>query len=143
MTQPRILFVDDEKDIAAIAAETLEPAGYDVLTAIDSDIALILMEEGVAFDLLITDIVLPGLLDGFALARHALRLMPRIRVVYSTGFGGVARIRSRGAPYGEVLEKPWRSGTLLKTVRLALEAGARAPTSFGAAPALSESRSAP
>ena len=116
MTTPRILFADDDKDILDIGITTLKEAGYDVMPAINSDIACFLLEQGLAFDVLVTDIVLPGILDGFALAAKAREFIPDIRIIYSTGFGSVARIRARGALYGELLAKPWQGRDLLKII---------------------------
>jgi len=115
-TTPRILFADDDKDILDFGITALKEAGCDVMPAINSDIACVLFEEGLVFDVLVTDIVLPGRLDGFALAAQAREFNPDIKIVYSTGFGSVARIRARGAPYGDLLVKPWQSGDLVKIV---------------------------
>lgn len=128
MLQPEILFVDDEPDILDLGALLLREAGYSVTTAANSDIAMIFLEQGLTFRLLVTDIVLPGLLDGFALAHRARMLLPRLKVIYATGFGGVARVRSKGgAPYGQLLSKPWKSEMLLDLVAAALPQRAVAP----------------
>ena len=116
----RILFVDDDPDILSFGATILKDAGHQVQVASCGDIAAILLEQGLGFELLITDIVMPGRLDGFALADSARALQPDIRIIYSTGFAEVARIRCRGAVYGEFLRKPWRSANLLQSVAAAL-----------------------
>jgi DNA-binding NtrC family response regulator len=116
MTTPRILFADDDKDILDLGITALKEAGCDAMPAINSDIACLVLEQGLPFDVLVTDIVLPGVLDGFALAAKAREFIPNIRIVYSTGFGSVARIRARGALYGELLVKPWRGRDLLKVI---------------------------
>ena len=118
--KPIILFVEDDRDVLAVGMATLEEAGYRVQGAASADIAAILLEQGLRFDLLITDIVLPGKLDGFGLADLAHRLVPEMRIIYSSGFGEVARIRSRGAVYGEFLPKPWRLDGLLHSVAASL-----------------------
>lgn len=118
--KPTILFVDDDSDVLAIGISTLEEFGYRVQGAASGDIAAILLEQGLHFDLLITDIVMPGKLDGFGLADKAHVLVPEMRVIYSTGYGEVARIRSRGAVYGEFLRKPWRAADLLRSAAAAL-----------------------
>jgi len=118
--KPTILFVDDDRDVLAIGISTLEESGYRLQGAASGDIAAILLEQGLRFDVLITDIVLPGRLDGFALADKAHALVPEMRIIYSTGFGEVARIRYRGAVYGEFLRKPWRAADLLRSVAAAL-----------------------
>lgn len=116
MGHPEILLVDDEEDVLGIAAEILRQAGYRLQTATSGDVALIMLQQGLPFRLLITDIVLPGLLDGFALARRARELRPDIPIIYTTAYLPVAQVRARGAPYGETLAKPWRAEALLAMV---------------------------
>ncbi|MDB5409132.1 MAG: hybrid sensor histidine kinase/response regulator [Rhodospirillales bacterium] len=116
MSATDILLVDDEPDILDIGLTVLRGAGYHVLPALNGDIALILLEQGLPFRLLVTDIIMPGLLDGFSLARKARETLPDIRIVYTTGYSGAASIRSRGAPYGDTLVKPWMPRDLLEIV---------------------------
>jgi DNA-binding NtrC family response regulator len=111
-----ILLVDDEPDILDLAAMLLRDAGYQVSPALNGDIAMILIEEGLPFRLLVTDIIMPGLLDGFALARKVREALPNIRIIYTTGYSGAASIRSRGAPFGDTLVKPWMPRNLLEIV---------------------------
>jgi two-component system, cell cycle sensor histidine kinase and response regulator CckA len=112
-----ILFVDDERDILDLAVAALREAGYTVQPASNGDIALVLLEQGLQFRLLVTDVVMPGVFDGFALARRARELLPGLPVVYTTGFSRVASIRSPGAPHGATLPKPWRPSELLRLVK--------------------------
>lgn len=120
MAQLQILLVDDEQEILEPAASVLEQAGYQVARAMNADIALLLMDQRIPFDVMVTDVVLPGYLDGFGLVQKARELIPNIEINYSTGFGDVARVRSRGALYGEVLRKPWGADDLLRAVHNAL-----------------------
>jgi DNA-binding NtrC family response regulator len=120
MGQPAILFVDDCEDVLELAALALNEAGFDVMKAVSGDVALILLEQGVPFRLLITDVVMPGFLDGFALARKAREYLPDIRVVYTTGYREIANVRSRGAPFGEILAKPWSPTALVELVGASL-----------------------
>jgi CheY-like chemotaxis protein len=116
MSVTEILLVDDEQDILDIGVAVLRSGGYRVLPALNGDIAMILIEQGLPFRLLVTDIIMPGLLDGFSLARRAREALPDIRIVYTTGYSGAASIRSRGAPDGETLVKPWLPRDLLAIV---------------------------
>jgi CheY-like chemotaxis protein len=120
MSATEILLVDDEQDILDIGVTVLRGAGYHVLPAPNGDVAMILVEQGLPFRLLITDIVMPGLLDGFSLARRTREALPDIRIVYTTGYAGAASIRSRGAPYGDTLVKPWMPRDLLAIVNNAM-----------------------
>jgi CheY-like chemotaxis protein len=116
MTGPEILLVDDERDILEMGLAALSDAGYFVQPAANGDIALVMIEQGLSFRLLITDIVMPGVLDGYALARRARAVDPALRIIYTTGFSRVAEIRASGAPYGETLLKPWKPSELLSLV---------------------------
>ena len=116
MTQPTIMVVDDDPDILELVTAILRDEGYEVTAVSNGDIALVILEQGLPYRVLITDVVLPGALDGFALARKARELNPGINVIYATGFAEVARVRSRGAPFGEILQKPWRASDLVQMV---------------------------
>lgn len=112
----QILVVDDEREILDLIPAILRDEGYRVSSAISGDVALMILEQGLPFQLLITDIAMPGLLDGYALARKARELRPEMSFIYMTGFAGMATVRSRGAPYGETIIKPWTTQRLLDAV---------------------------
>jgi DNA-binding NtrC family response regulator len=116
MGNAEILFVEDDPDSLDAAIEILREAGYETVSAVNADIGLILLEQGLPFRLLITDIVLPGRLDGFALARRAKEIRPQIEIIYATAFPVVAGVRSRGAPWGKTLLKPFGRDDLLGIV---------------------------
>ena len=121
MGQSRVLVVDDDQALLGALTEFLRAEGYLAQSAISGDVALVLLQHRVPFRLLITDVVLPGVLDGFGLARRARLFWPSIPVIYSTGHPHVARVRAHGAPYGDLLVKPWKVETLLTTVSTALK----------------------
>ena len=125
MQEPVILLVDDERDILEIGVTALREAGYAVQPAPSGDIALVLIEQGLPFRLLITDVIMPGELDGYALARRARERDPNLPIIYTTGFARVASVRSPGAPYGDTLPKPWRPSELLKLVSAVLREPAK------------------
>jgi DNA-binding NtrC family response regulator len=126
MGQSQLLLVDDNQILLDVLAKTLQAEGYPVQSAISGDVALVLLQQRIPFRLLITDVVLPGLLDGFALARRAREFCPGIPVIFMTGHPQVAHIRARGAPYGEVLMKPWKIETFLMAISAALGERCRA-----------------
>ena len=125
MMQPEILLVDDERDILELGLTTLREAGYTVQSAISGDIAMVLIEQGLNFDLLITDIVMPGQLDGFALAQKVKEYLPKTAIVYATGYTRAINMRAHGVPEGQLLLKPWRLDELLAVVGAAMSAAHR------------------
>ena len=82
----RILLVEDEDAVRAIAAKTLVKRGYDVVEACDGEEAYeILEDEEEGFDLLISDVVMPGL-DGPGLLEKARDLLEGTRIVFISGY---------------------------------------------------------
>jgi CheY-like chemotaxis protein len=120
MLRSNILLVDDEQDILMLGISALRDAGFTVQGAISGDIAMILIEQGLQFDLLVTDIVMPGLLDGFALAKRVREVVPEVPILYSTGFTRAANARANGIPEGQVLLKPWLPSELVTAVEAAI-----------------------
>ena len=70
-----------------VAAEDLGEVGFDVTAASDGEEALEILRDGGRFDLLFTDIRMPGQVDGWHLAREARQMLPGLRVIYATGLG--------------------------------------------------------
>lgn len=95
-------------------ATVLEEAGYDVRVASRGEAAIKLLAMGEPFDLLITDIVMPGW-DGPELARRVKSLRPDLRVLYITGF--TRHIAPAELVDAEVLDKPFQREKLLHAVR--------------------------
>jgi DNA-binding NtrC family response regulator len=120
MGQSQVLVVDDDEPLLRVLTEAVRAEGYLAQPAISGDVALVLLQQQVPFRLLITDIILPGLLDGFALARRAREFCPGIPIIYSTGYVEVAHIRAHGPPYGEMLVKPWKLDAMLTAISTAL-----------------------
>lgn len=83
--QPRILVVEDEYLIRLTLVEALTDEGYEVLEAESGDAALPLLQSGETIDLLLTDIQLPGQLDGRDLADRARQHRPSLPVLFMTG----------------------------------------------------------
>jgi CheY-like chemotaxis protein len=85
-----VLLVEDELLVRELAFEDLRDAGFDVTAANDGDEALAILRDGRPFDLLFTDIRMPGQTDGWDLAREAKAIIPGLRVIYATGLGEAA-----------------------------------------------------
>jgi CheY-like chemotaxis protein len=112
-----ILVVDDDDDVREVAVGILEDRGYTVLAAGDGMAALDILGSGATPDLLFTDIVMPGGINGFQLAEKAKALRPAIGVLYTSGF--VSPL-SDTVYHGNLLRKPYRSAQLLEAVGAAL-----------------------
>lgn len=115
-----VLVVDDDDDVRALAVAILHDAGYRALPAASGDVALTLLRNGLLVDLLFTDIVMPGELDGFRLAVEARRVQPDIKIVYTTGFAGFPARISGQVIAGPMLKKPYRPAELASEVMRAL-----------------------
>ncbi|MFA4893020.1 response regulator [Brevundimonas sp.] len=112
-----ILMVEDNAEVRLMGATLLEEAGFAVHQAGDADEALALVREGLAFDLLFTDIIMPGEMDGVALAAEVRRLRPGTPVLLTTGWGDRAENRD-GL---ELIGKPYRSLDLTRKIRAVLD----------------------
>jgi two-component system cell cycle response regulator CpdR len=101
----RILLAEDDDSLRGFLARALERAGYDVRACADGDEAIEALPEA-HWDLLLTDIVMPGA-DGIEVARQAAALQPDVRIMFITGFAAVALAAKETAPAGaKVLAKP-------------------------------------
>jgi CheY-like chemotaxis protein len=113
-----ILVVEDDRDVRELAIAVLETAGYRVLEAASGDEAhrLLLAHPDLRIDLLFTDIVMPGGLDGIDLANAACALRPELKVLYATGFANLVREHREEELHGSVLAKPYRPGELQRAI---------------------------
>jgi signal transduction histidine kinase len=109
-----VLLVDDNDDVREASAQLLSAAGCLVRQAASAEAALALLAGDFAPDLLLTDIVMPGELDGLALARRARALRPAMAIVLVTGYSdALASARTHGLP---VVRKPYDLATLHKAL---------------------------
>ncbi|HEY9236686.1 MULTISPECIES: cell cycle two-component system response regulator CpdR [Phenylobacterium] len=101
---PRILLAEDDDSLRGFLTRALERAGYEVTSCADGDEAAAALDE--SWDLLLTDIVMPGM-DGIEVARLAAEKHPGLRIMFITGFAAVALAAGESAPAGaKVLSKP-------------------------------------
>ena len=101
----KILLAEDDDSLRRFLAKALERAGYEVIACPDGEAALEALEQG-PFDLLLTDIVMPGV-DGIEVARQAAAREPAQRIMFITGFAAVALSAGARAPEGaKILAKP-------------------------------------
>ncbi len=114
-----ILLVEDEFLIRLIVAEELTESGFEVCEAEDGDRAAALIAEAGpdAFRLLVTDIHMPGSLDGIEVARLLRERRPDIPVIYMTGRPGVLNHVRRFGNKDVLFAKPFAPSALLAVVR--------------------------
>lgn len=116
-----ILVVEDDKAVQATVAETLMGLGYRVLRADDADQALALIRSGVHVDVLLSDVVMPGSIRSPELARVALRLRPRLKIVFTSGYTKDAiEDNARLGDSVELLRKPYSREQLAAHLRTVL-----------------------
>ena len=114
-----ILLVEDEPGVRLFMRVTLERHGYRVIEAVSAEAALAALNgESGPLDLLLTDVVLPGM-TGVQLARRLAHDRPALRVVFASGY--VSPIGVDVPAGAQILEKPFTARTLLTRVRRALD----------------------
>ena len=117
----RVLLVEDEPLVGRFVARTLERVGFEVAVLDSADEACARLQSAEKFDLVLTDIGLPGHMDGVDLARWIARERAEIAVLISSGLGGA------GVPVDLerlVLPKPYDARTLIPAVTNQLESHA-------------------
>lgn len=117
---PRVLVVDDEPQVVTFIDRVLRLGGYDTCSATGGREALQIAGEALPFDLLLTDVCMPGM-AGYELSRILRMRQPDLRVLYLTGFND-ALFDGKGTLWdGEAyLDKPTTPGGLLQAVSLLL-----------------------
>ena len=116
-----ILVVEDDALVRDFVAGQLRSLGYKAVTAADARAALIMIDNGQSFDLLFTDIIMPGGMTGRQLADETAKRRPGIKVLYTSGYTDNAIMHhGRLDPDVLLLTKPYRKSQLAKMVRLAL-----------------------
>jgi CheY-like chemotaxis protein len=113
----RILVVEDQAQVRAVLAELLERAGYAVTAVSHGEDAL---AAGGSFDLLLTDIVMPGI-SGVELAERMRADHPDLRIVFTSGYAGDRLEGALEQVDATFLQKPYRGDELRKAIRLSLD----------------------
>ncbi len=113
-----LLVVDDDPDVLDALCAMLAGMGHTVERATGGLPALEII-EGKPVDLLMTDVVMPGL-HGFNLARMAVLRCPTLKVLYFTGYTDVTISQDEGQKFGKLLNKPLRHDDVRREVAEAL-----------------------
>jgi CheY-like chemotaxis protein len=117
-----VLVVDDEATVRMLIAEVLSESFYNILEAGDGPSGLKILESGSRVDLLITDVGLPGGMNGRQVADAARVLRPNLKVLFITGYAENAAIGNGHLDPGmEILAKPFAMSTLANKVREMIE----------------------
>ena len=113
-----VLIVDDEADLLILAERYLQNLGYRTFTADNPQDALSLLEQNTKIDLLFSDVVMPGNINGYALAEQAVNSMPALKVLLTSGFtANTIAINGQSRFTAHLLPKPYRHYELAKRVR--------------------------
>ncbi|MEG9501806.1 MAG: response regulator [Methylorubrum extorquens] len=118
-----ILIVDDRADVAELARAILRDYGYGTLMARHGREALEILNDHPEIDLLFSDLIMPGGMDGLTLAREARRRHPDLKILLTTGYAEASLERTGiERPEFDILNKPYRRAELIRRVRAAIDA---------------------
>jgi PAS domain S-box-containing protein len=117
-----ILLVDDNPEMRRVARRHLVALGYRVCEADSGPAALESLTAGDGVDLMLTDVVMPGGMNGYQLADAARQLRPALKVLFTTGYAHPEPGDKATGAAGATIHKPYRRQELAATVRAALEA---------------------
>lgn len=112
-----ILLVDDDKALLEFTRAALENANHTVSSFLNGLNAYKALKESASFDLLLTDIIMPGM-DGLELADKAKALYPDLKIMFMTGFSGISADKTENQL---VMSKPFHLKDLLNQVETALQ----------------------
>jgi PAS domain S-box-containing protein len=118
--QGTILVVEDNAEVAAVTASLVEQLGYQTLRAENATDALNRLQRGEKIDLVFSDVVMPGGMNGIALAQEIGNRYPQLAVLLTSGYSDV--VQAAGSRH-TILRKPFQLPALEKAIREALERG--------------------
>jgi CheY-like chemotaxis protein len=117
-----ILVVEDDEEVLAVTAESLRELGYQV-SAVGGAQALEILTGGQPIDLLLSDVIMPGGINGAQLAVRARHVRPELKVLLTSGYTAAALNREHGLPDNlDIVGKPYRREELAKKLRLVIGA---------------------
>jgi len=117
-----ILCVEDDNEVRSYVTGQLASLGYKVISAADAAEALAIVQAGTQFDLLFTDIVMPGSLNGRQLADKIAELRPALKVLFTSGNAyGVISLQGEAGLNMQLLSKPYRRAELARMLRCCLD----------------------
>ena len=116
-----VLVVEDQEDVRKVAVGFLKSFGYRVLEAEDGIIAMGILQEQPDIDLLFTDIVMPGGMNGLDLSQAACALNPDLKVIHASGYPQAVLPTDQIEQIGDsLLMKPYHKDQLLEALEQVL-----------------------
>jgi len=115
-----VLVVDDDDDIRDFVALCVRSHGHEALEAQNGQEALRTLHQRPDIDLLLTDVKMPGNLDGVLLGREAARFQPRLKVLHISGEPAIVEANADLVAQGMMLAKPFRPEQLLDRIDILL-----------------------
>lgn len=120
-TGAKLLLVEDEPEILTALSAVLSREGYSITIAKSGDEAARIFAKNSDFDLVITDIVMPGELQGTTLSRYVRELRPELPVIFMSGYANEATVHGNGLHSEDIrLMKPVRKRDLIEAIEKAL-----------------------
>jgi CheY-like chemotaxis protein len=116
----KILLVEDNPNVRRTVVRQLRQLGYVTIEAEDGEAALATVERGVEFDLLLTDVVMPGGMNGYELAEKVKEVRPDARILFTSGYTELAEANRDMSRIGPLISKPYSRQDLGRAIRAAL-----------------------
>jgi signal transduction histidine kinase len=113
-----VLVVEDNPDVAEVTKTLLTQLGYRVIPAANADEALRELERGIRVEAMFSDIVMPGQMNGLALAQEVQKRYPRVKILLTSGYNDIAKTAEQQFA---ILRKPYQLAALEKALRVAIE----------------------
>jgi PAS domain S-box-containing protein len=117
-----VFVVEDNPNVRSTVLRQLNDLGYATIEAGDGASALAIARGGADFDLLLTDVVMPGGMTGYDVAEELGALRPNLKVLFTSGYTELAAGNAHAARAGPLLSKPYRKQDLGRAVRAVLDA---------------------
>jgi PAS domain S-box-containing protein len=115
-----ILLVEDNPNVRRTVVRQLKQLGYTTIEAQDGDSAYAVVAAGAVFDLLLTDVVMPGGINGYELAHKVQSLRPGTRILFTSGYTELAETNRDMPRMGPLISKPYSRQDLGRAIRAAL-----------------------
>jgi signal transduction histidine kinase/CheY-like chemotaxis protein len=117
-----VLLIEDDTDVRSLTLKMLEHLGYQVIDVPDATTAHDALARGTRFDLVLSDVVLPGGIGGPEFAQQAIRKHPNLKVLFMSGYSAQTALGSGSKGEKRVLlNKPFRMEVLAKALRESLD----------------------